>query len=157
MGRTVNFALSLLFFWVKGEIFVDSRFVKVNTSNTILGFIPAGRDAQTIPLKNISSAQLSSKFKIFPMLIGIVIMLTALSSLGSSFFGGLIFLLIGFGIFGSGMLTVLVIQRAGSDYYVSVPFFEKGKLVQAQGMIDEALVVDTDKTDLGQYFDKKES
>lgn len=156
MGRTVNFAISLLFFWVKGSVFVDDRFVKVNRGNTILGFIPAGKDAQTIPLKNISSAQLTSKYKVFPMLIGGIFILIALSIIGNSFFAGLIFLLIGVGIFGSGTLTTLIIQRAGSDYTVSVPFFEKNKMAQVQDMIDEALVVDTDKTDLSKYMDKKE-
>ena len=42
----IKFAMSVLFFWVKGEVSVDSRFVRTNLSNTILGFIPAGRDSQ---------------------------------------------------------------------------------------------------------------
>lgn len=58
-------------------------------------------------------------------------------------------------IFGSGMLTTLIIQRAGNDYLVSVPFFEKGKLIAAQDQIEDALAHDTDKTDLNQFFDKK--
>ncbi len=47
----VVFSISLIFFWLKGEIEVDSRFVKTNLTNTILGIIPAGRDQQSIPLK----------------------------------------------------------------------------------------------------------
>lgn len=90
-----------------------------------------------------------------PMIFGIIIMLIALSMIGSSFFSALIFFLIGALIFGSGMLTTLVIQRAGSDYLVSVPFFEKGKLIAAQDQIEDALANDTDKTDLNQFFDKK--
>ena len=75
--------------------------------------------------------------------------------IGSSFFSALIFFLIGALIFGSGMLNTLVIQRAGSDYLASVPFFEKGKLIAAQDQIEDALANDTDKTDLNQFFDKK--
>jgi hypothetical protein len=82
-------------------------------------------------------------------------MLIALSMIGSSFFSALIFFLIGALIFGSGMLTTLIIQRAGNDYLVSVPFFEKSKLINAQDYIEEALANDTDKTDLNQFFDKK--
>ena len=155
MNKKVEFALSILFFWVKGSVAVDSRFVKVNTANAILGIFPAGRDAETMPLKNISSTKLSSKYKIFPMIIGILIMLIALSRLGTSFFGALIFFIIGALIFGSGMLTTLIIQRAGNDYAISVPFFEKNKLLIAQNSIEEALAHDTDKTDLKQFFDKK--
>ena len=155
MKKEFNFALSILFFWIKGNLSVDSRFVKVNTANVILGIFPAGRDSETIPLKNISSTKISSKYKIMPMIFGIIIMLIALSMIGSSFFSALIFFLIGALIFGSGMLTTLVIQRAGSDYLVSVPFFEKGKLIAAQDQIEDALANDTDKTDLNQFFDKK--
>ncbi|MGC7613339.1 hypothetical protein ACP2XV_09380 [Staphylococcus epidermidis] len=155
MNKKVEFSLSILFFWIKGQLSVDSRFVKVNTANSILGIFPAGRDSETIPLKNISSTKLSSKYKIMPMIFGIIIMLIALSMIGSSFFSALIFFLIGALIFGSGMLNTLVIQRAGSDYLASVPFFEKGKLIAAQDQIEDALANDTDKTDLNQFFDKK--
>ena len=125
MNKKVEFSLSILFFWIKGQLSVDSRFVKVNTANSVLGIFPAVRDSKTIPLKNISSTKLSSKYKIMPM------------------------------IFGSGMLTTLVIQRAGKDYLVSVPFFEKGTLIAAQDQIEDALANDTDKTDLNHFLTKK--
>lgn len=77
-----------------------------------------------------------------------------LSKLSSSFFAALVFFLIGALIFGSGILTTLIIQRAGNDYMISVPFFEKNKLLMAQDKIEEALAYDTDKTDLNQFFEK---
>ncbi|MCK6221791.1 hypothetical protein [Staphylococcus capitis] len=154
MKKEFNFALSILFFWIKGNLSVDSRFVKVNTANVILGIFPAGRDSETIPLKNISSTKISSKYKIMPMIFGIIIMLISLSKLSSSFFAALVFFLIGALIFGSGILTTLIIQRAGNDYMISVPFFEKNKLLMAQDKIEEALAYDTDKTDLNQFFEK---
>lgn len=154
MKKEFNFALSILFFWIKGNLSVDSRFVKVNTANVILGIFPAGRDSETIPLKNISSTKISSKYKIMPMIFGIIIMLISLSKLSSSFFAALVFFLIGALIFGSGILTTLIIQRAGNDYMISVPFFEKNKLLMSQDKIEEALAHDTDKTDLNQFFEK---
>lgn len=154
MKKEFNFALSILFFWIKGNLSVDSRFVKVNTANVILGIFPAGRDSETIPLKNISSTKISSKYKIMPMIFGIIIMLISLSKLSSSFFAALVFFLIGALIFGSGILTTLIIQRAGNDYMISVPFFEKNKLLMVQDKIEEALAHDTDKTDLNQFFEK---
>ena len=42
--KEVEFSISLLFFWIKGKIEVDSRFVNTDLSNTILGVIPAGKD-----------------------------------------------------------------------------------------------------------------
>lgn len=156
MGKKIEYSLSLLFFWVKGFISVDSRFVKVRGANTILGFIPAGKDEQSIPLKNISSTRMSTSYKIKPIIIGIILIFISLSMLGDSFLAGLIFLLIGVGVLGSGMLTVLIIQRAGNDFYVSVPFFDKAKMLQIQDMIEEALAHDADKTDMNLFFDKKE-
>ncbi|HLR81066.1 MAG TPA: hypothetical protein VK119_10930 [Bacillota bacterium] len=154
MNKRIEFALSVIFFWVQGHLSVDNRFVKVTTANTILGLFPAGKDSQTIPLKNISSTKLSSKYKILPMFLGLIILLTTLPTLGRSF-GSLIFFLIGGVLFCSGILTTLIIQRSGNDYYISVPFFEKNKLVQAQNAIEEAMAEDVDKTDLNQFFDKK--
>lgn len=150
-----DFSVSLLFFWVKGLVSIDSRFVTTSMPNTILGFIPAGKDNQSIPLKNISAARISSSYEIKPILIGAVAALFGLSMMGESFMASLIVLLIAIGIGGSGIETLLVIQRAGADYYISVPFFEKQKLLILQDSITEALAHDTDKTDLGMYMNKK--
>jgi len=156
LEKKVTFSLSLLFFWIKGFISVDSRFVKVSKANNVLGFIPAGKDNQSIPLKNISSTTISSQYKIKAIIIGIIIIFASLSSMGSSFIGALILLLIGVGIFGSGIQTVLIIQRSGSDYFVPVPFFEKAKLLEMHDVINEVIANDIDKTDLNLFFDKKE-
>lgn len=155
MENRVDFSLSMLFFWIKGFISVDTRFVKVSKGNTVLGFIPAGKDHQSIPLKNISATTISSQYKIKPIIIGIIILFVSLSMMGSSFFGALILLLIGVGVTGSGLQNVLIIQRAGADYLVPVPFFEKSKLISIQDSIVEALGHDADKTDLNMFFDKK--
>lgn len=156
MEKKVEFSLSMLFFWIKGFISVDSRFVKVSKGNTIFGFIPAGKDNQSIPLKNISSTMISSQYKIKSILLGIIIIFISLSMMASSFFSALIILLLGVGVLGSGLQNILIIQRAGADYIVPVPFFEKAKLISIQDGIVEALAHDTDKTDLNMFFEKKE-
>lgn len=152
--KSVKFSISLLFFWLKGGVEVDSRFIKVNLTNTILGFIPAGKDQQSIPLKNISGAMLSTKFYVFRFIIGIIILLVGLASLGSSFVG-LILLIIGVGLAGGGIETILSIEKAGTPYSISVPFFEKAKMKTLSDDINEALAVDTDKTDLNMFFEKR--
>ncbi|RHW49203.1 hypothetical protein DS831_09125 [Bombilactobacillus bombi] len=156
MEKRVDVSLSLLFFWVKGFIAVDSRFVRVSKGNTILGFIPAGKDNQNIPLKNISSTMISSQYKIKPIILGVIIIFLAFSFISQSFLGALVLLLIGVGVLGSGLQNVLVIQRAGSDYLIPVPFFEKAKLLTIQDEITEMLAQDTDKTDLNMFFEKKQ-
>ena len=56
---------------------------------------------------------------------------------------------------GSGIQTLLIIEKAGSPYVISVPFFEKKKMQSLNNIIHEALTEDTDKTDLNLFFDKK--
>jgi hypothetical protein len=77
--------------------------------------------------------------------------------LSDSFIGGLIFLLIGIGIAGSGIQTILRIEKAGTPYHISVPFFEKKKMQLLNDIIHNALADDTDKTDLNLFFDKNHS
>lgn len=153
--KEVNFSISLIFFWLKGSVGVDSRFVKTNLTNTILGFIPLGKDQQNIPLKNISGSILSTKYLAKPILIGIILLFIGFGMMGDSFLGGLVLLLIGVGIMLSGIQTILVIEKAGSPYFIKVPFFEKAKMNQLNDYIHEALSEDTDKTDLNMFFDKK--
>lgn len=153
---SVNFSISLLLFWLKGKVEVDSRFVKINIPNTILGVVPLGSDQQNIPLKNISSATISSRFYFLRIIIGVIIMLLGLGSMGDSFLLGLIFLIIGFAIAGGGIQTTLEIQRAGNPYQINVPFYEKSKVQELNDAIHSALVADTDKTDLNLFFDRKE-
>ncbi|MEK4497011.1 hypothetical protein [Ureibacillus sp. FSL W8-0352] len=149
------FSTSLLFFWIKGKVEVDSRFVKTNLTNTILGFIPAGKDQQSIPLKNISGSMLTSKYLIKPIILGLLIIFFALDTMVNSFIGGVIFLVIGIGILGSGIQTLLIIEKSGNPYYISVPFYEKQKLQLLSEQIHKALADDTDKTDLNLFFDRK--
>ena len=89
--KEVEFSISLLFFWIKGKIEVDSRFVNTDLSNTILGVIPAGKDQQSIPLKNISGTTLSTQYKMKPFLLGLIIIFFGLGNMADIFILGLIF------------------------------------------------------------------
>ncbi|TCT24588.1 hypothetical protein EDD68_10540 [Melghiribacillus thermohalophilus] len=153
--KKVEFSISLLFFWIKGNVEVDNRFVKTKISNTILGFIPAGTDQQSIPLKNISGAMLSTKYLIKPIIIGLILFFIGLDTLGRSFLLGLILLILGLGTAGSGIQTILHIEKSGTTSYINVPFFERQKMQTLNDMIHDALAEDTDKTDLNLFFDKK--
>ena len=153
--KEISFSTNLLFFWLKGAITVDDKFIKTNLSNTILGFIPAGKDNQNIPVKNISGSMLSTSYNLKAIIIGLILIFIALGSIGNSFIGGLFWLIIGVGIAGSGIKTALTIEKSGTPYQIFVPFFEKQKMVQLNDFIHNALAEDIDKTDLNLYFDKK--
>lgn len=152
----VMFSISLIFFWLKGEVEVDSRFVKTNLANTILGIVPAGRDQQSIPLKNISGSMLSTKYRFKPMLVGFFVALFGFSAMANSFLTGLIVFVFGVCIVLSSVQTTLRIEKSGTPYEIQVPFFEKSKMQVLNGLIQNALAADTDKTDLNLFFDQKE-
>lgn len=151
-----DFSISLIFFWIKGHLSVDNRFIKMRVPNTIFGIIPAGSDNETIPLKTVSNLKVSTRYRVWPLVIGVIIALSALGSLGDSFFGAVIMLIIGVAIAGSGIQKKLSFQKSGTEETISVPFFEKDVLSNIEKAIIEGLEKDTDKTDLGMYFDKKE-
>lgn len=156
--RSFRYALSLLMFWIKGSITVTNREIRCKTANTVLGLIPAGVREQTIPLRNISDASMDTRYKVIPLVIGVIFALgmvgaiptglaqgeNPIATIIASIFG----LLIAVMIFGSGIKTSLTIQRAGSDFKIEVPFFEKGKMADAQDAIREALNYEADKTDM---------
>lgn len=153
--KQFEFSTSLLLFWIKGKVEVDNRFVKTNLANTFLGVFPAGTDQQSIPLKNISGAMLATKYFVRPFLIGLILLLIGFNTLGDSFLLGLILLILGIGIASNGIKTILTIEKSGTPYLISVPFFEKQKIQLINSSIHEALSEDTDKTDLNQFFEKK--
>ena len=153
-SRSASFSLSLLFFWIKGHVVVTRRDVQCKTANIVLGLIPAGSRQQTIPLANISAAVIDTRFKIGGLIVGIVLALGGLATIGESFFGGVFIFLIAVLIFGGGIRTSLTIQRAGSDYTIDVPFYEKGKLIDVKDAIDEALNYVADKNDMNIHVDR---
>lgn len=143
-GQELNlrFSLSLLMFWLKGSIYVPSnlRTVQTKTRNTILGIIPAGKDEQSIPMSNISATMLKTKFRIIPLILGAALIFAGISTIGQgNVSGSLIELLIGVFIFGAGIQTRLEIQRSGNSYEISVPFYEKPKMIKAKRFIDDAV------------------
>lgn len=143
----VDFALSVLLIWIKGYISVDNRTIKTSTSNVILGLIPAGRDEQIFRLDNVQGSSTSASYKLGRFIWGAILAIIGFSTLGSSFFAGLIILLVGVVLFLGGILTSITIQGNGSNYKISVPFFEKGKIQQINNAIQEALIYGQDAHD----------
>lgn len=154
-SKEMYFSLSTVFFWLKGTIIVDYRFVKVQTANKILGVIPAGKESQTIPLKNISASHISTSYRIGWLLCGGLLVFISLGMFFEYPFMALLLFILGVGIAGNGIMTFLVIQRAGSDYRLGVPFFDKKKIIEAQSWIEDGLTMDADKTDLFLFHEKK--
>lgn len=142
-----EFSTSTIAPWIKGEVGLDRRTIRLNLTNTILGFIPAGRDQQTIPLSNVTNVTVSSSYNTGSIILGVLLVLFGLGMLPHSIAVGIIALLVGTPLLLNGPRTCLLIQRGGSDCPVFVPFFEKGKMSSIKSSVDKALAYTEDKAD----------
>ena len=143
-----EFSASAMLFWIKGNIAVDYRAVRVMEQNTALGLLPAGNRKKTIPLNTISDVTISTEYKVGRFVLGVFLAIIGLVFIQLSFLTGLILILIGAGIFLNGILTRLDIEKSGNTYEVSVPFFDRTAIQEVQSVIEQALNSSIDKTDL---------
>lgn len=150
-----TFSTSLLVFWVKGKISIDSRFLKVKVPNTVMGVIPLGSKEDIIPLKTISNIQIDTTYKLAPLIIGGFLAASSVANIFNTGLGGLIFLAIYVAIAGSGIRTTLTFDKSGSKQVVSAPFFEAKQLHAIKDEIYEKMMIHEDSRDLNMYFDKK--
>ena len=139
---------------MRGRIDVDYHFIRTHIPNTIFWLFPAGSDDQSIPLKNVSATLLHTSYKALSLIVGAFLTLAsfALITDRETIMTGFFLLLLGIALIMNGFRTILIIQRAGSNYSISVPMFEKERLLEAKDAIDEALSRDMDKTDLNRFF-----
>lgn len=158
-GDWINkqFSASALLFWIKGRISVDYRGIHIVEPNTILGIFPAGQQRKSIPLKNVSDAEISTSYKVLRLLIGIFLVICGFSLFGTSFFAGLIVAALGVFVFLNGLQTYLTIEHGGNPYVLFVPFFNKQDIMDVKQAIDEAINNDADKTDNSLYQHRLDS
>ncbi|MGX7197149.1 zinc ribbon domain-containing protein [Enterococcus olivae] len=143
----VDFSVSVALFWIKGYISVDNKMIKTSTQNTIAGIIPAGQNSQVFRLDNVQGSSTHSSYKLSSFVWGAIIALIGFSSLSASFFFGLILLVIGIVNFLNGIINVIVINGNGSNYSISIPFFEKGKIEYINSKIQDSLAYSQDAHD----------
>lgn len=152
--KTVEFSVAFMFPWLKGNVGVDSRMINVSTMNTILSIVPAGRDNQTIPLKNVSAVNISGRIDFKSMVIGVVLLILGMGCFTESFIAGIVWSIIAIGIIGSSIITTLTIQRSGSNFTLAAACYCRKNLVEIKEAIDQALIYDTDKTDMSKHVDE---
>ncbi|MCI1893329.1 MAG: hypothetical protein LKJ29_00525 [Lactobacillus sp.] len=147
-----EFSASVFLFFIKGRISVDYRGVHITEQNTMLGIIPAGQNKQTIPLNNISGASISTAYKASRFFWGAILAILGIFTLPSSPLLGIILAVIGVVMFANGILTKLFIEKSGTAYALSVPFFNKADIIAVQQVIEQALEANADKTDNSLYM-----
>lgn len=150
------FSASFLLFWIKGDISVNYREVRMNRPNTVLGLIPAGNDIVNVPLSQVSSAEINEQYRIGRFITGVIIALIGLAMLANSAVLGLIFIIIGVGIFANGLVTELEIaQTSGVARHLDVPIYNRQDIELIRSAVNQALNGEEDKKDLSMYFNRK--
>jgi len=144
----VKFHTNLILFWLQGQIDVDERQVKTKIPNTIFfGLIPLGSNDQTIPLSNISGVEISGSYKLFNIIVGVVLFLVSFGMFSESVLGALVCMVIGALLVVSGVKSRMTIEKAGKDWIVNVPIWSKKALQEAHDQILQALAYTEDKRD----------
>lgn len=149
------FTISLLTFWIKGQLEVGSNAVKVRVPNVVFGFIPLGYKEDIIPTRNISNIQINSEFKTLPLFIGGFMFLGSIPDIFS--LGGLVFSAFWLFVAGTGLKTTLTFDKSGTQQRLSVPFFEYKKMKEIMEDINHHVTAYDDRSNLDLYFDKKET
>ncbi|MEE8808089.1 MAG: hypothetical protein SOI44_06705 [Lactimicrobium sp.] len=140
MAVVFDFPISPLFFWIKGHIEVDNQVTKIETRNTVLGFLPAGTNRQTIPMSNVSSVSVRTGIRLKSIIFGII-----LAGIGSDLLAdsssllGIILLLIGISDIIAGVPTYLDIETGASTKTIFAPFFAKRRVKTAADAMNYAL------------------
>lgn len=156
MSKNEDFSVSLLAFWVKGNMSVDEYSLKIRMQNTVFfGLIPAGIRKDTSPLGNISNVYISKGYKLGRMLLGAVVSILGLSIFGDSFLGGLFVLILGLAIIGSSIVTVFCYEKNGIERQIELPFFESYHAEQFAEEVEEELKKYADNRDIAKQNKKQ--
>lgn len=127
--REATFTANLILFWLKANYALTNKRVTGHTPNTLLGLIPLGKAQISQPLKTIASVSTSTKFSIFRLIVGIAFLVIGFSFIGSSFFGGLILLLLGaVNILNCYTATFVITNNAGQSNGYEISILEKSKV-----------------------------
>lgn len=139
--ENIQFMTSLLTFYLKGEIKHEQNFVKFKTPNTILSLIPLGARNESIPINQISSVETNFKVLGKNLVIGLILAFWGFGKIfGTSFIGGLLWLLIGAGMVINSFQTVLSVgQTSGKEKLVFFLIFEKEKAELAERQINSLI------------------
>lgn len=127
---------SLLTPYMKGELMCSSTRFVYKMPNTVLGLIPVGSDENTIPLKSISSVNVSSSFRIGRFLFGAPLAILGFLLLSDSRDAEAIVIMMGMISFIIGILLLAmcfpaqlnIVNHAGGTTSVIVSIVDKARL-----------------------------
>lgn len=137
-----RFSPSVLLFWLKTEMHVSSQRVMTRYPNTILGLVPLGYNAGSIPVRNIAGVSTQVKFSLWRALLGLVVVIIGLAVSTPL---NVILILVGVLMLVNSMWAALLIQNNGGTYHiVAVSVLEKAKIEAFGREIEQRVFADNE-------------
>ncbi len=144
-----QFMVSLLLFYMKGEVNIEKNMVRASFPNTIFKLIPLGKTNKTIPVNQISSIDDSFRLDVKAFILGIIAVIFGFSVLSDSVLFGILLLVYGVSTVVSSFETILVVySTAGVPFVISFVIFEKEKALQIKAELDRITNYHNDSHDL---------
>ncbi|KRN93332.1 hypothetical protein [Pediococcus stilesii] len=132
-----NFSISWLFFWMKGRIEVDNQSVRSRIPRLLVWIIPYGMVAKDVALDDIKSTNVKGKSQIFPILLGLVlIVLGVLSALNNGLGLGILAIIIGIILGIAGFKATLILETSTGQIHFDVPVSQKEVLFRIKKEIE---------------------
>lgn len=126
-----NFSISWLIFWMKGRVEVDNQSVRSRIPRLLIWIFPYGMVAKDVNLADIKATEVKSKNQIFPLLLGIVlIVLGILSTMNDGVALGILAIIIGIILGGAGFKARLVLTTTQETVNLDAVAFQKDVLLQ---------------------------
>ncbi|OIM96499.1 hypothetical protein BIY40_00050 [Pediococcus acidilactici] len=126
-----NFSISWLIFWMKGRVEVDNQSVRSRIPRLLIWIFPYGMVAKDVNLADIKATEVKNKNQIFPLLLGIVlIVLGILSTMNDGVALGILAIIIGIILGGAGFKARLVLTTTQGTVNLDAVAFQKDVLLQ---------------------------
>lgn len=124
-----TFMPSLATPYMKTELLVSSTRFCYKAPNTLLGLIPLGSDENVVPIRNIASMSVSSKFFPLRAILGVILLFAGLGQFKASFLLALILVVLGILMLLMSFPGQLLIHNpAGGVTGITVSVLDKKKL-----------------------------
>lgn len=128
MDEKITFMTSYITFYLKGKIGIRNDRVDITIPNTIFGLIPLGSSARTVDVNQIVSPVSNFKANALPLIIGCLLALTGLASIGYDPLLSLVLILIGtFLALNALQTTITITLTSGESIEIPLVIFEKSK------------------------------
>lgn len=126
--REATFTANLILFWLKANYVLTNKRITGHTPNTLFGLIPLGKAQVAQPLKTVASVVSSTKFHIWRLLLGLILVIAGFSTIDSY---GIIILIIGLvNLLNCYTATFVVTNNAGQSVGYEISILEKSKVVE---------------------------